>query len=210
MYKILVVDDHAVVREGIKSILAKQAGFRVTGEASSGQEALKEAIHGDYDIVILDIRMPDRSGFDVLADLLKRKPALRVLVLSMVEEEQYAIRVLEMGGAGYLTKRTLPQDLVAALHKVGAGGNYLSPEIAELLTHNVKHNQVVNPIEKLSNREFQIMCMIGSGKSISDIASELVLSVQTISTFRRHILDKMGLKNNLEIMRYVLENHLEM
>ena len=207
MIRVLVVDDHAVVRAGLKQIISEVPDIVVAGEASNGQEALERALKEDYDQVLLDITLPQRDGIDVIKELRAQKPELRILVLSIHPEEQYALRVLKMGAAGYLTKESAPEELIAAIRKVSSGHKYISPALAEKLTSEF---QVDNKLlhETLSVREFQIMCMIASGKRVKEIAGELFLSTKTIFTHRHRILQKMHMDNTTQLVRYVLENHL--
>ncbi|MCM2356764.1 MAG: response regulator transcription factor [Geobacteraceae bacterium] len=208
MKKILIADDHAIFREGLKQIIAKTVGMVVAGEAVNGQEVLREVRENDYDMVILDISMPGRSGLDVLAEIKSLKPKLPVLILSMHPEEQYAVRALRTGAAGYVTKGSPPQELVEALEKVAFGKKYVSPSLAETLASNLGHPGQELPHMELSNREYQVLCLIASGKPVGKIAAELSLSVKTISTYRAHILRKMNMKNNAELTRYAIQNQL--
>ena len=208
MIKVVVVDDHAVVREGLKRIISENPGMEVTGEAGDGHEALK-VIHGSpCDIVLLDISMPNKGGLDVLKQLHSESPRLPVLVLSMHSEDQYAVRVLRAGAAGYLTKESAPDKLVQAIRKVVRGGKYVSPSLAEKLVFELDGDTDKPPHQILSDREYQVLCMIGSGKTVTEIAAELVLSVKTISTYRVRILEKLKLKNNAELTRYALKQGL--
>ena len=208
MIKILVADDHAVVRAGLKRIIDDIPGMVVADEASSGQEVLEKALEKDYDIVLLDITMPGRSGFDILKELRSQKPNLSILFLSVHPEEQYATRVLRMGASGYMTKESVTEELSTALLKVASGGKYISSSLAERLASELEANSAQAPHRILSNREFQVLCMIASGKAVKDIAKELFLSVKTISTYRSRILQKMNMGNNAEIIRYAIDNEL--
>lgn len=208
MIKILVADDHAVVRAGLKQIIDDIPDMVVADEASSGQEVLEKALRKDYDIVLLDITMPGRSGFDILKELRSQKPNLSILFLSVHPEEQYAMRVLRMGASGYITKESVSEELVTALLKVASGGKYISSSLAERLAGELEASSAQPPHRILSNREFQVLCMIASGKTVKDIANELILSVKTISTYRSRILQKMNMRNNTEIIRYAIDNEL--
>jgi two-component system, NarL family, invasion response regulator UvrY len=188
MIRVVVVDDHAVVREGLKRIISENPGMAVTGEAADGHEAINRIRESPCDVVLLDITMPNKSGLDVLKQLHSESPRLPVLVLSMHSEDQYAVRVLRAGAAGYLTKESAPDKLVQAIRKVVRGGKYVSPSLAEKLVFNLEEKTDKPPHEILSDREFQVLCMIGSGKTVTDIANELALSVKTISTYRVRIL----------------------
>lgn len=208
MIKVLVADDHTIVREGLKQILAETSDIVVSGEAANGQEILNKIFKNDYDVVLLDISMPGKSGLDILKDLKSIKPKLPVLILSMHPEEQYAVRVLKSGASGYLTKESAPDELITAIRKVSLGGKYVSSILAEKLAFNLEKDTKKPIHETLSDREFQVMCMISSGKVISEIAEELLLSVKTISTYRARILEKMKMKNNAEITYYAIKNGL--
>ena len=206
--KILVADDHAIFREGLKQVIAKTVDMVVAGEATDGQEVLSKIRENDFDIVILDISMPGRNGLDILAEIKSLRPKLPVLILSMHPEEQYALRAFKAGASGYLTKGNPPQELIEALQKVALGKKYISPNLAEVLVDNIGNEASTLPHNDLSNREFQVFCWIATGKPVSRIAADLNLSVKTISTYRTHILRKMNMQNNAEITRYALQNHL--
>ncbi len=208
MIKILVADDHAVVRAGLKQIIDATPDMVVADEASTGQEVLEKALRKDYDIVLLDITMPGRSGFDILKELRSQKPNLSILFLSVHPEEQYATRVLRMGASGYITKESVPEELITALLKVASGGKYISSSLAERLAGELEASSAKPPHQILSDREFQVLCMIALGKTVKDIAKELILSVKTISTYRSRILQKMNMRNNAEIIRYAIDNEL--
>ena len=208
MIKVVVVDDHAVVREGLKRIIAESPGMAVTGEASDGHEALSVVRKDPCDVVVLDISMPNKNGLDVLKQLHIDSPRLPVLVLSMHSEDQYAIRVLRAGAAGYLTKESAPGKLVQAIRKVVRGGRYVSPTLAEKLVFDLDTDLNKAAHEILSDREYQVLCLIASGKTVGEIAEELALSVKTISTYRVRILEKLRMKNNAELTRYAIKNGL--
>jgi len=208
MIKVVVVDDHAVVREGLKRIITENVGMTVTGEAADGHEAMLVIKSEPCDVVLLDITMPNKSGLDVLKELHAESPRLPVLVLSMHGEDQYAIRVLRAGAAGYLTKDSAPAKLVQAIRKVVRGGKYVSPTLAERLVFDLGTDSDKAPHEILSDREYQVLCMISSGKTVTQIAEELSLSVKTISTYRVRILEKLKMKNNAEITRYAIKEGL--
>jgi DNA-binding NarL/FixJ family response regulator len=206
--KILLTDDHAVVRHGLKQILADEFKKATFGEARNAQEALNKIWKESWDVVVLDITMPGRSGLEVLREIKKSKPKLPVLVLSMHPEGQFAVRVLKRGASGYMTKESAPEELVGAIKKVLAGGRYVSPSLAEKLATYLSADGQKPPQEKLSDREFQVLRLIASGKIVSEIAKELSLSVKTISTYRSRILEKMGMKNNAELMHYAMQHQL--
>ena len=208
MIKILIADDHAIVREGLKQIVSETADITVKGEAINGQEVLELIRANDWDVVLLDIAMPGRGGIDTLKRLKSEKPTLPVLVLSMYPEEQYAVRALKAGASGYLTKESAPEQLIAAIRKVSQGGKYISASLAEKLALRMG-TKIEEPLhEKLSDREYQVILMIASGKTVKEIAHELSLSIKTISTNRVRALRKMGMKNNAELTYYVIKQGL--
>jgi DNA-binding NarL/FixJ family response regulator len=208
MINILVADDHAVVRQGVKQILAEVKDMVVKDEAQNGSETLKKVTENEYDVVLLDISMPGRSGLEVLEDIKAQRPKQAVLILSMHPEEQYAVRALRAGASGYLTKASAPQELIGAIRKVAGGGKYVTSSLAEKLADEMEIDTEKLPHERLSNREHQVMLMLAEGKSVSDIADELCLSVKTISTYRSRIMDKMGMKKNAELTLYAVHNKL--
>jgi two-component system, NarL family, invasion response regulator UvrY len=208
MIRALIADDHAVVRQGLRQILQETSDMQVTGEAATGPEALERARGDSYDVVVLDITLPGRSGFEVLKELRVERPELPVLVLSMHAEEQFAVRLLKAGAAGYLNKETAPEELVKAIRKVVAGGRYVSPTLAEKLAFEIDAGSDKLAHETLSDREFQVMRMLASGKTVKEIAAELSLSVKTISTYRARILAKMNLHTNAELIHYAITNQL--
>jgi DNA-binding NarL/FixJ family response regulator len=208
MMRILLIDDHAVVRQGLKLILADHFRSAKFGEASNAHEALARVSKDPWDVVVLDITMPGRNGWEVLREIKRLRPKLPVLVLSMHPEDQFAVRMLKNGAAGYLTKESAGEELTGAIKKVLSGGRYISPTLAERLASFLDIDVQTPPHERLSDREFQIMRMMASGKQVSQIARELALSVQTISTYRARMLTKMAMKNNAELTRYVVEKGL--
>ena len=207
MTRILLTDDHDVVRKGLKQILRESIPEAAFGDASTGREALRQARAEPWDLVLLDISLPDRSGLDVLKELRRDLPALPVLVLSMYSEEQFALRVLRAGAAGYLTKRTAAQELIAAVRKVLAGGKYVSASVAESLAVAVGAlpPSTGDLHQALSDREYQVFRMLAMGKTVKDIGEELFLSPQTVSTHRGRILDKMGMTTNAELTQYAIQ-----
>jgi DNA-binding NarL/FixJ family response regulator len=205
---ILIADDHAILRRGLKEILADELEGAILDEAGNAQEVLTQVQSRAWDLVILDITMPGRSGLDLLRDLQQLRPKLPVLVLSMHPENQYAKRVLRAGAAGYMNKETAPKELVKAVRKVLAGGRYVSAALAEKLAADLSADAARLPHERLSDREFEVLRMIASGKTASQIAEELHLSVTTVSTYRARILEKMSMTNNAELMRYAIDNRL--
>ena len=206
--RILLADDHPVVRQGLRRILAEAFGNVVVGEAGNAQEALEQTRRHKWDVALLDITMPGRSGLEVLKEIKQEKPALPVLVLSIHAEDRYAIRALRAGAAGYLTKESVPERLVTAIKKIAGGGKYISESLAETLAAGLTTNFEQSPQEMLSDREYEVMRMIASGKTVGAIARELSLSEKTISTFRARILQKMRMKSNAEIIYYGVRNDL--
>jgi len=208
MIKILIADDHPIVRKGLKEIIEETPGMKVVDEASNGQELLEKVFKKDINVVLLDISMPGRSGLDILRDMKRQKPKLVVLVLSMHPEEQYAVQALKEGASGYLTKKSAPDELLTALRKVSSGGKYVSSSLAEKLAYALEKDGEKPPHETLSVREYEVMRMIASGKTVTEIARELFLSPKTISTYRARILEKMRMKNNAQLVRYAIKNRL--
>lgn len=208
MIKILIADDHPIVRKGLKEIIEETPGMKVVDEASNGQEVLEKIFKKDINVVLLDISMPGRSGLDILRDIKRQKPKLVVLVLSMHPEEQYAVQALKEGASGYLTKESAPDELLTALRKVSSGGKYVSSSLAEKLAYALEKDGEKPPHETLSVREYEVMRMIASGKTVTEIARELFLSPKTISTYRARILEKMRMKNNAQLVRYAIKNRL--
>lgn len=206
--RVLLVDDHTVVRLGLKQILAEEFKRAVFGEARNAQETLDLISKEPWDIVLLDITMPGRSGLDVMHEIKKQRARLPVLVLSIHPESQFAVRALKLGAAGYMTKESAAEELVAAVKKVLAGGRYVSKSLAEALAMNLSSDAAKPPQELLSDREFQVLRLIAAGRIVSEIARELALSVKTISTYRRRILEKMGLRNNAELMYFAMRHQL--
>ncbi len=206
--KIGIADDHDIVRQGLKQIISDTDNMVVMGEASNGQELIEMVRKKPFDVILLDISMPGRSGIEILKQLKIEKPNLPVLMLSMHPEDQYAIRALKAGASGYISKDTASDVLIDAVRKAAEGRKYISASLAEKLAGTITHDVGEKPHEALSDREFQILVMIARGKSVSDIGKELFLNVKTISTYRRRILDKMDLKNNAELTHYAIENEL--
>jgi DNA-binding NarL/FixJ family response regulator len=208
MIRILVADDHTIVREGLKQILGEEKDMNVADEASNGQEALQKIQKHEYDCVLLDISMPGRSGLEVLKDIKILRPKLPVLILSMHSEELYAIRALRAGASGYLTKASASEELIGAIRKVSTGRKYVSASLAEKLAFELDSDASKRPHETLSDREHQVMIMLATGKSVKEIADEVCLSVKTISTYRMRIMEKMNLKKNAELTLYAIQHHL--
>ncbi len=207
MIKILIADDHPIVRSGLKQMLIKEPGLVVEGEAESARELIALVRKQAWDVVVLDINLPDRVGMDVLIQLKKEFPRLPVLILSVQPEEQYAVRALKSGAAGCLDKHSAPVELVKAIRKAVSGGKYISSSLAERLALDLESGERP-PHEILSGREFAVMCMIASGKRLNEIAEKLFISPKTVTTFRTRILEKMGMKTNADLTHYVIKNKL--
>lgn len=205
---VLIADDHAIVREGLKQILADTGDIAVAGEAENGLEAIKLVRQGKGDVLLLDISLPDRNGIEVLKQVRKEIPDVVVLILTMHREDQYAIRSLKAGAAGYLNKQSAPAELVNAIRQVAGGRKYVSAALAQELANQINEEREVPPHETLSDREFQTLTMIASGKTVSDIAQELALSVKTISMYRSRLLQKMKLRHNAELTHYAIKHGL--
>lgn len=206
--RVLIADDHAVVRRGLIQLLADEYPVLSVGEARDAGEVLQLARGQEWDIIILDISMPGRSGLEVLKELKQARPGVPVLILTSHPEEQYAIRVLKAGAAGYMTKESAPEHLIEGIRKVIAGGRYVGPRLAEMLAASVGGDAERLPHESLSDREYHVLCLIGSGRTVGEIAAELSLSVKTVSTYRARILEKMGMKTNAELTHYAIKNGL--
>ncbi|MDR1312058.1 MAG: response regulator transcription factor [Burkholderiaceae bacterium] len=205
---VLIIDDHAIVREGLKRILADTDDIVVAGEGENGLEAIRLAREGNGKVMLLDITMPDRNGIDVLKQIHREVPQLAVLILTMHREDQYAVRSMKAGAVGYLNKQSASTELVKAIREVSAGRKYISTELAQILAAHITEDTQRAPHETLSDREFQTLLLIASGKSVTDIAAELALSVKTVSEYRSRILSKMGMKNNSELMHYAITHKL--
>jgi len=206
--RVLLADDHAIVRAGLKEILAGTGDITVAAEATNGQEVMTRVRGQDYDVAVLDMSMPGRSGIELIKQVKDEKPKLRILVLTMHSEEQYAVRALKAGASGYLTKDSAAEQLVAAIRKIAAGGAYVSPETAERLALGASPRSEAAPHTLLSDREFQVLKLIAGGQSVGEIAKRLALSVKTVSTHKTRILQKMGFANQAELIRYALEHKL--
>lgn len=206
--RVLLADDHMLFRKGLKMILEETPDMVVAGEAGSGQEAIDRVSESYYDVVLLDLSMPGKEGLEVLKEVKKIKPELPVLVLTMHPEDQYAVRVLRAGASGYLTKKNAPDEVVAAVRKVFSGRKYISPSLAEKLAVEITEGSEQPLHKSLSDREFEVFRLIASGKSLTDIAKGLSLSINTVSTYRARILDKLNMKNNAEIIHYAIKNRI--
>lgn len=208
MINVIIADDHPIVRAGLKQIIAEDSFITVAGEAANGAELLERVRRTDYDIVLLDLTMPGMDGIDVLKQLKIEKPHLPVIILTVHPESQYALRILKAGAAGYITKESASNELIKAIRKVHNGGKYITPSLAEKIAFALDMDGTQLPHESLSDREYQVLCMLGSGKTVSHIAEELSLSVKTVSTYRTRILEKMRMQNNAELIHYAVQNGL--
>lgn len=208
MTEVLIADDHAVVRRGFAQIISETMGMEVTAEVGTGEEVLEHVREGSFDVVVLDLNMPGKGGFEILKQLAAECPEMPVLVLSIHGEDQYAVRVLRAGASGYLTKESAPDALVNAVRRVADGGKYMSPAVAEDLLDRMDSGAGGPLHESLSDREFQVLRLLASGKSVSEIADTLSLSVKTVSTYRSRVLDKMDMDSNAELIRYAINNDL--
>lgn len=208
MIEILIADDHPIIREGLKQILKISTNIAIKGEASNGVEVLKLLKNNNYDLILLDLSLPKKNGIEVLKEIRKKYPKLPILILSIHSDEHFIIEALRNGASGYITKDSIPEELILAIKKVYSGQIYINQKVAEKLINNIKLNKGQHPHNLLSPREYQVMIKIGQGKSLKEIAEELSLSVKTISTYRARVLEKMGLKSNAQIIKYVIENDL--
>lgn len=208
MIRVLIADDHAVVRRGLREVLEESRDIRVAGEAANAHEVLEQVRKEPWDVVVLDINLPGRSGLELLEDLRHERPQLPVLILTIYSEDQYALRALKSGAAGYLTKETAPERLVEAVRKVVVGGHYISPSLGERLASMVGTGFEGAPHDLLSEREFRVFRMLSGGKTVTQIAEAMNLSVKTISTYRSRALEKLGLRNNAELTQYAIRHGL--
>ena len=208
MIRLVIADDHAIVREGLKRIVGAAAGVEMVGEAADGSEVMREVRGKDFDVLVLDLSMPGRSGMELIKLVKAEKPKLRILVLSMHQELQYAVRAIKSGASGYLTKESAPAELEQAIRKIAGGGAYVSPEVAEQLALGAMPGSEAHPHESLSDREFEVFRMLAAGVSVTDIAARLTLSVKTVSTHKANLMQKMGLANQSELIRYAIRHGL--
>ncbi len=208
MIRVMITDDHAIVRQGLKQILNETKDIKVTGEAETGFQALKIVRQHNYDVMLLDISLPDRNGIEILKQVKKDHPHLAVLMLSMHTEHEFAIRALKAGASGYLNKQSAPAQLVTAIRQVASGEKYVSPAVAQELANSVNINNDRPLYEQLSDREFQTLCLIADGKTLADISSGMFLSPKTVSVYRARLLEKLNLTNNSELIRYAIKNKL--
>lgn len=208
MIRVLLADDHNIVRAGVREILSDTTDIEVAGEAVNGHEVMALVRDHEFDVAVLDMSMPGRSGIDLIRQVKAERPRLKVLVLSMHSEEQYAVRALKAGASGYLTKESVADELVAAIRRVAGGGAYVSPETAERLALGLNQDVAAVPHTLLSDREFEVFRMIAQGRSVTEIADALALSVKTVSTHKARIMQKMNLANPAELIRYALDHGL--
>ena len=206
--RIVIADDHAIVRRGLVQIISEISDFQVVAEAENGNVLLKKIRETKPDVVVMDINMPEKSGWDVMLQLKSECPGLPVIVLSISPEQDYAVKFFKAGAAGYLTKSSAPEQLVEAIRKVAAGGKFISPALAEVLANDLAGGGDTSPHATLSPREFQIFTLIASGKTVSQIADQLAVSVPTVSTHRARILEKMNLETNAQLTHYAIKNNL--
>ena len=206
--RILIADDHEVVRKGLKTIIADQQDMVVTGEAENGNEVLRLVVQEEFDLILLDFDMPEKNGLDTLIELKTSRPKLPVIILSIFPEDHYGTRFLKAGASGYLGKSSASDQLVEAIRKVAGGGKYVSPNLADKLVSDLNRDSDKPLHETLTDREFQVFTMIAGGKKLKHIAEELCLSINTISTYRGRILQKMDMKSNAEVIHYAIDNHL--
>lgn len=207
MIKVIIVDDHPVVLRGLKQTIEDEPDMKVVGEAKNAKECFSLVRKMDCDLIVLDINLPDRSGIEVLNQLKCEKPDILVLILSVLPEEQYALRIIKAGASGYLMKESAPTELVKAIRKVNSGGKYVSKSLTEKMIFKPDSSEKPSH-ERLSNREFQILCMIAKGMSLKNIAIELCISEKTVSTYRSRIMEKMGMGNNFDLICYAMEHRL--
>lgn len=208
MINLLLVDDHALIRKGIKQLLEDIPDIRVTGETAGGMQAINMVREQNYDLVLLDIALPDKHGMDVLKQLKSEQPDIKVIVLSMYPEDQYGVRALKAGAMGYINKQSAPEKLVGAIRHVISGKKYISEAMSEQLLNNLIGESQALMHQSLSNREYQTLCLMSSGKSLTEIAEVMLLSPKTVSVYRARMLEKMGFKNNAEAVHYAIAHHL--
>jgi two-component system, NarL family, invasion response regulator UvrY len=208
MIKVFIADDHAVVRRGIIQILSEESDIEVVGEAANADEIMAQLYDREWDVLVLDITMPGKNGLDAMIEIKQRKPGVKVLILTMYPEEEIAIRALKTGALGYLNKDSVPGELIKAIRKVYNGNRYISSSIAESIALSFEKKKANLPHDVLSDREFQILCLIASGSTLHQIAENLSISVKTVSTYRSRILEKMNMRSNVELAHYAIKHRL--
>jgi two-component system invasion response regulator UvrY len=208
MIKILIVDDHAIVREGLSRIIGAENDMIVAGMAKDGTEVIRLMLDNEIDVVVLDISMPGKSGLDLIKDLKQVQPLVKILMLSMYPEERFAMRSIKAGASGYLTKEMAPEEIVSAVRTIYSGRKYITPALADMIAEELQNPSEKVPHELLSDREFEVLCMLAIGKPVVEIASTLSLSESTVSTYRMRILQKMNLKTNSDLIHYGIEHGL--
>ena len=208
MIKILIADDHPLILKGLKILIDEESDMKIVDVAKDGSEALKKLRENKYDIAVMDISMPKKTGVEILEDLKYEKIKTPILILSVYPEEQYATRLIKTGASGYLTKDTAPEELVSAIRKICSGGKYISKNLTSKMIEAISEPAHIKPHELLSNREFRVMCMIASGKSLKEIGDELNINIKTVSTYRARLLEKMKMETNAQLTRYAMENKL--
>lgn len=209
MIRVMITDDHAIVRQGLKQILSETSDICVTGEAETGFQAIKIVRQHEFDVMLLDISLPDRNGIEILKQIKKDKPGLAIVMLSMHNENEFSIRALKAGASGYLNKQSAPAQLVTAIRQVAAGHKYITPALAEELANAITSGASDQPLHAtLSDREYQTLCMIAAGKGLTEISEEMCLSPKTVSVYRARLMEKLKLSNNSELIRYAIKHNL--
>lgn len=208
MIKVFIADDHSLIRKGIKNIISDEDDIQIIGEASNVNDIMEQIYSSNWDILVLDIMMPGKNGLDALIEIKKIKPELKVIILTMYHEEEIVLRALKTGASGFVDKESVPGELIKAIRKVYFGGKYISSAIAEIIALSYDKDKRELPHNSLSEREYQVMCLLASGNSLKEIANELSLSVKTVSTYRTRVLEKMKIKSNVELARYAIKHNL--
>jgi len=208
MIRILIADDHSLIREGFKKFIDREVDMAVVGEAQNAAQVYEFLENNECDVIVLDINMPGKSGMDLLAELKELNLNIKILILSMHPEDRFAVRALKLGASGYLTKESAPEELIKAIQKIHSGGKYVSQNLAEKLASDLDEAGDQAPHEKLSDREYQVLCLLGAGKTAQEISEKLCISLSTVNTYRSRVLEKMNLSSNAEIIRYAIKNNL--